>query len=56
MHREVNKIMDGLTNLSNQHLKMMQQVDDRLNLLFEQEARKEVRNKPKRRTKRQRPS
>ena len=54
MHREVNKIMDTLTNLSNQHLKMMQLVDDRLNLLFEQEARKEVRTKPKRRTKRQR--
>lgn len=49
MHREVNKIMDTLTNLSNQHLKMMQLVDDRLNLLFEQEARKEVRTKPKRR-------
>ena len=45
MHREVNKIMDGMTNLSNQHLKMMQAVDDRINLLFGQEAMKVVKKK-----------
>ena len=44
VHRVVNKLTDGMTNLSNMPLRLMQAVDDKFNLLFEQAAKK---SKPK---------